>query len=308
MQMKKFWFGVAAVALLGLAAPAQAGFLDTLVKGQENQYEDESREHIFYQDGTKGLQVGDVIVSFVRINDRSHPAPGVVTINTIYGVSSITITSISPDGKSLTFGATPTGNAESLQSILGPGSGISAGAMLAVYDRPQGNDFPNDLINTSGGNANINQYVQQIAANGTLQITAGIVAANDFWNFTGAFTASSLTAATVNMATSGVTLGNFTAGLSIIDNNTGINFANDVIGQDLMGHQLVITKGAVTGGSNNSLYNTFGKPGAEDNATFLVHPQGVSGPEPASMLLMGMGIAGMAGCGWLRRKKAVTPA
>jgi hypothetical protein len=155
----------------------------------------------------------------------------------------------------------------------------------------------------------MNQYIQQIAANGTLQITAGIVAANDFWTFTGNFTASSLTAAVVNTATSGVTLGNFVAGLSIIDNNTGINFANDVIGQDLMGHQLVITKGAVTGGSNNTLYNTFGKPGAEDNATFLVHPQSpVKGPEPASMLLMGMGIAGMAGCSWLRRKKAVTPA
>jgi hypothetical protein len=301
--MKKLFLSATVLALFGLAVPAQAGFVDTLVKNTENQYEDESRDHVFFQNGKAGLQVGDVIVGFVQLKDRSHPAPGVTLNNTVYGIFSEQIKSIS--GNTIQFGATASGNAESLQSILGNSSGISSGAIFALYDRPQGNPFPHDLINTSGGNKSINAYLQQIAGNGTLEATAGIVAANDFLTAQTALAPSSITATLLNKTPSGVTVANFAGGLSIIDNNTGINFATDVIGQDFNAHQLVITKGAVTGGTNNTLYKTFGKPGVEDNATFLVHPQGVSGPEPATFVLMAMGITSLAGGGYLRRRKTV---
>lgn len=305
--MKRFiLLAAAVVASAILAAPARAGFADTLQAGA-NGYEDISREHVYFQNGSAGLQVGDVITGFSQIQTRTN---GPRTFDTIYAVFSETVSSITTSNGVTTvqFTATAASNPESLQSILaGTGVTVSNGVLAAVFDRPQGNSFGKDLVNqVPSTGANMNNYLQYIANNGKYEAGFGFAATgqNNFLTATTKLAASAITPTLLNNTPNSVTLASFDGGLSLIDNNTNKKFLTNVLGDDGTLHDLTITRGSLNGGKGDKNYNNFGNPGVGDNASFNVFIGGV--PEPSSIVLLSIGLAGFAGRSLLRRRKEVT--
>lgn len=306
--MKRYLLlGAVVLTLAAIASPARAGFVDTLQSGT-NSYEDISRESFFFANPSAGLSVGDVIVGFSQIQTRTN---GPRTFDTIYVVFSQQVTAINPAGSppnTVVFGATTASNPESLQSIL-PGAGIPAGTIATVFDRPQGSDFPLDLVNQApAGATSINNYLQNIAANGTNEVSYGIVGGTDFLNAQATVPVSSITPTLLNATPNSVTLASFQGGLTLTQNNTAFKFGalvpvlNPVTGT-ITAHDLAIVRGSASGANNDANYNIFG-PGVGDNASFVVDVTSV--PEPSSILLLGIGLGGFAGRAFLRRKKALT--
>jgi hypothetical protein len=312
------------VVLAGTYLPAKAGVVDTLAIGR-NQYEDESREHVFYQSGPAGLQIGDVIVGFNRINDRSSPTPGIPLGNTAYFVFSNTVTSLGAGvtgsgGNPNAVGFSPTlaSNPHSLQSILAgivPAADMPAGTFALLIDRPQGSNFPRDQINQAAGAAfglGIEANLKDIATNGTDQFAAGFKPGD-----TSYFTAlantppSTQTAAFLNSLPEGISFGSFFGGLTVLENNTSFTFNTNVLSNDGTFHQIGVTKGALGGGSDNGLYaKYFGSPGPNDaglenNATFVFDVGRAGVPEPSSIILLGLGASGLMGMAYRRRQKGL---
>jgi hypothetical protein len=312
---------LALALLVGLVPVAKAGFVDTLTVspgGTNNSYHDASYEHIYYQNGAAGIQVGDVIVGFNQINIKQQPN-SLSTFNTIYTVFSQQVTAISPDGTVITFGATPAGNAHSLQSILsGSGLTIPTGTFAMLFDRPQNNQFSQNLINNPPpGATSMNDYIKFIAANGTYEFSAGFTAGHpDFLSATlgtlggNQLTASSATAALLNGTPESVNgFVSFTGGFTIGVNNTGDVFNETVIGSDLLAHQVVLANGIVKGASDAPGVAVFAQPGPNDagvtdSADIVVNVSAAAVvPEPGSMVMLSIGLVTLAAARFGRKKR-----
>jgi hypothetical protein len=274
-----------------------------------------------------GLQVGDTIIGFQQINIKETPN-SLSTFNQIYSVFSEQVTAISSNGQHVTLGATPAASANSLQTILS-GSGLTiptgtVGLLLDTQSSTQANF--NALSIPPPGATNMQQYIQQLAKNSAsglkydgafgfaagdnsnLSVDLGTVGGNQIVansTFVSG-TKVAFNAATLNSVPESVrTLASFTGGFSVLLNNIGFNFANDVVGNDLLPHQIVLSNGVGGGGSTNPNYGVWGHPGFEDSVDLFVHPTTPTGvPEPSSIILFGFGFGGIfVGC--LRKRKGI---
>jgi hypothetical protein len=296
-------------ALVATYLPAKAGFIDTVTpNGTDQEYEDISREHVFFN-GNAAFTAGSDIVGFSQINTKTG---GPTTPNNIYVVFALRVTSTgSPSPQSVDFGAVPDASPTSLASILGP---TFAGTSLALFDLPQGTQFPKNLVNEApSAAATINDYLKFIQANGNLEFGTGFVNPDTFFQALTQFplTPADITPAALNSATTATTLGSFDGALDITFNNTGLKF-NDTMGGVLNQNgtlsftQFAVVSGSIRGGSNDvsGTYPNYGNPGVQDNASFVVNVSKVV-PEPASMILFGIGSLGVMGMVHRRRQKAV---
>ena len=329
--IKKGLAGASLVAalLIGFGSPAHAGLLDSyLVPNALNFFEDNSREAYFDVNNNNTFDAGDVLVGFLRIEQRSAPSVQDVG-NTLYAVFSQQVASINASGI-VTFAPTTAAGLQLSDFV----TGAESNAMVALYSGNVGSNLittaPTDL--SGNGTVTMLDYLKAITA-GTLELTAGI-AANSTDTFK-ALVSTSLPLSTATIAslvtTSGVA--NFEALLSILTNNTSFDFANDVCTGGFFGGiggiaagtcaQLQIQTGNVLGASNASpgqfkdgtefagsyqQCNTGGATpnnvpcGFIDNADVNIHPV----PEPGSMILFGLGLAalGMYGRRSRNRQKA----
>jgi hypothetical protein len=166
------------------------------------------------------------------------------------------------------------------------------------------------------------QYIQQLAKNSAsglkydgafgfangdnsnLSVNLGSIGGNQIVANHGFAGSAFFNAPTLNATPETVrTLSSFTGGFSVLLNNTPFSFNNNVIGNDLLPHQIVLSNGVAGGGNTNPNYSVWGHPGFEDSADILVNvTPPVSTPEPSSIILLGVGFAGIL-AGYRRKRK-----
>lgn len=302
-----------AAAICG--STASAGFLPGLLVNGANSLEDQDRDAFVDVDGDDLFSVGDVLLGFVRIDDIN---PGVGNLsdagigNTVYGIFSQEVLSITPNGTNFDVGFGVTTVAGYTLADL-TGDVNAAGGSLAVYSSPAS---ITNLIDTSPGDLNgsgtvtMDDYLAEITSNMTLDFVAGIVNADDYFTglTTSALGAGLITTSLTNIPTipDSTDLAAFGAGLTITYNaNPGTIIFNE---SNLSGngtlHELVIGRGTVAGmanAANNTEWGFVDEVGGVDSvggfttdADIFINVDIV--PEPSSVLcfaaLAGFGVAG----------------
>ena len=313
---------LAATMLVGVTSLSYAGFLDTvLAPNVINTFNDNSHE-AFIDSGTANpgvFGVGDAIVGFVRLEQRQVPS-SIPLGNTTYAIFSQQVASFDSTTGIATFAPT-TVNGLTMSQITGVAA--PAGSMVALYTTAAG--FTTDMTNTAppntvgGATVTLADYFNQIKT-GTLELIAGLGGGSNY--FAAGVSDQDLvtpgvqapTTTQILNAPAGSQIAVFAAALSVLTNNTGFGFANDVVTNLSFGPTTIIGVGQIglaTGivrsafgiNPNNFLnasdvggvasYTQCGATpcGFVNNVDIVVHPTAV--PEPSSMILFGLGLAAL---------------
>jgi hypothetical protein len=280
--MKRFsLLAVLVVAMTGLAPQAQAA---ELFGGVLNTLKVEFFENLYNSDGTvdgdQVADVGDFLVGIFRvvqvdsINGQWFQS-GTDQLTGVFAQEVASVGGSFPNAElSFVTPNTATINAVNFANVGGAGTfniAMPTGAMFAVYE-------------TGGGFTQFGDAATGVAAavNGSLYLSMNLDAAGDLSEGRLAYTLS---------GPDGTSFGVY----SILDNNTGFTFAQvtefgTALG-DLTGQAVVTADFDTNSGSNAWLIR------GDDPIRLL--PQSVI-PEPASMLMLGMG---MGGLGLVRRRR-----
>lgn len=314
--------GFAALLVAGTSSVGQAGLLDSyLTPNAINFFEDNSREAFFDVNNSGTFNAGDVLVGYLQVETRSAPS-SIGVQGTMYAIFSQQVQSISASGI-VTF--TPTTVAGLTLSTFVPGA--EANAYLAIYTRPLG--VPDlTAVGSGAGFNNLIDYFNYIKTGATLELTAGIAAGSDAV-FQALPNDVDLSTYFLGTRTTSQPVAVFGAVLDILTNNTAFTFEDDLCssfntflgGFNNVCGQLSLVSGNVLGAANvaNPEFKTLGAGsftqcdsdnntdgiqntvcGFIDNADFNLHPV----PEPASMILFGIGLAGLGIYGRKRSRKS----
>jgi hypothetical protein len=298
-----------------------AGFGDSLVPGVFNTYRDVSHEHVYYQDGSKGLQAGDIVLGYLELETDTTTGAPPLTKHSTYILFSVEVAGFStPNVGQPSFGAVTSDNTQSevvfkpvpaadpsglsLQEILGQVSTTSGpqslpdGTVAAIFDQTGGAAYP-DLVNvlppgTTTANAQMQDWFKYIEANGTFEVGGGFTGTNQFQASNGKSSnddffvsvtnapANTFTSSFVNSLPSSLTFGTNFGGLSVTLNNTSFNFAKTVVTQDLLPHQIGVSQASESGGNTESNFANWGLVENPPGTTPGDGAAGNPGPSPST--------------------------
>lgn len=301
--------------VLACASSSRASFYSSILAQGANSFDDQDREAYVDVDGDGKLSLGDVLLGFVRLDDHDPIVSGVGPIeNRIYAIFSQQVKTITI----ITVGSQPvfgqidfeptTATGLTLSEIV---PGASANGVLALYSSPVPitdliNNSPGDL--TGNGTTNLFDYFKLIKDNMTLSAIAGFGSGPT--NSDDYFTATTNTSAGLGLLATGgaatipnisqsVTVANFTAGLTILQNFEPTVIYNELVvsTRDTL-HELVIKNGNVSGMNGASFANQWSSirpdlsyteaqnPGGfVTDADFVVNVTVI--PEPSAFVVMG---------------------
>ena len=327
--MKRYALGIVMAPLLAAgqvnAAPIYNAIMGT--GGAVLLLEDNSRELLVDVDGSGSLSPGDVLVGYIRVDNTSPPS--VARDNDIYAVFSQTFDPQTFQSSNVaggtrysgTFIPTPDASPYSLESLLSTNAvnlgGFDDSAMIAFIDETGG--FSQDLTTADlPPLGNVDGAISSILdAEGTVRFTVGFSDAADFFAFEtvpvgGAGQPADFVAnpaATQTIPTSQI-LGNFGAGMSVLDNYMPVNFLRDQAttffqnntninyGQGSV-YDVAVLNGNFGGIFDGSGVVQGGGLSFINNADATIHAV----PEPSSLALLGAGLA-LFGFGKRRKSRA----
>ena len=342
--------GIAVLFLGSMLTPAQGGIVlsSGLVSGSTNTLQDQSVEQVFDINQNGFLDAGDVVAGFLRL-DNNINIPAQSFSNSLYAVFSEQVSAaptVIPVGANAIYqvsfaptvlGTTDpvTGNVLDLATLSGLGYASApaaaalggVGSIAAIFEKSGG--FPLNYVSsappaTTFTNANspnpildIFDFTKSISTLGTPDLVAGFggLAGPDFAQFLSSVSpAGGLAIGVLTGGTTGVSVGAYSQGLSVITNFDPLIEYNRLVGvSSVTGtppgvslHDVGITLGSVTGSTDATLSDGLGHtytPSNRDSQQIIVNPTIV--PEPCSLLIWGLS-AGFLGMVAARRRKART--
>jgi hypothetical protein len=328
-QIKPVLSTLAAASLLAVSASASAGYFTSTITSGFNLYEDQSREAYVDVNGDGLFSVGDVLVGFARLDDRTSPPPQDLN-NTTYAIFTQQVYKI--EGNTVFW--EPTKTAGLTISDL---TGVGGANDLAVVFSSGAGGYGLNLIDTSPGDVTgvggvtLADYFAYILTNGTLDMVIGMTGTTDTFctgiagSVGNCFQASSGFAGASNALfaelDAGVTVANFIAGLTVTQDPAGVQITENTLagsfytGPVVLTAELAFSNGAAQGsvGSTNQAewvnaseltsLNQCTVDGVNVPCGFINDVDFVfraQVPEPATLALVGLGLLGVAG---MRRRR-----
>jgi hypothetical protein len=315
-------------AFLASAATVNAGtyFPSLLTNGIINTLEDGSREAIFDINGNSTLDAGDVIMGIAQI--RLVNATNLAPAYNVYVVYTQQIVSVVPNGTNFDVFFGPTTAAGKTLGDLVPGLSANAGTngFAAIITTPTGFG---DLLGTPPAGTSILNYITALEATPgeTTDVVIGFgnaispvgptAALPDYLHAittnasVGLALPGGLTPAALAALQTGQTVANIDGGFSVLQNfDPSVTYSRTVAGSfnPALLYDFALSSATARGAGNDPNYSHFSGSGAvggvQDNGTLDFAPTIAGVPEPASVILLGIGGLGVLGFARRRRQNA----